>query len=256
MSEGQTSEKPMSEQSTTTFPSGKTRRNGSMQRRGPREVARKRPNMQMRYRMTSMLHWSDRLVRGAVSAYDGFIDLNDDDTAAVYLDMGLRYCEHGDFEEAETSLRTLLELQPKNERGWLTLSKVQVKLGTPEKAINSLRVLEALDRDSFALRIQLADVFVELEKHDEAAAELCRAIEWRPNAAEAHYRLGVCLDKVDRYDEAVAAFERAIEISPRTSDYYQSLGFAYESVNERKKAIECFKRGVELERRQRMDDDF
>ncbi len=236
----------------------------AVERRRPRPVdkkrATKRPkrrsNGQMRFRLTSVLHWTDRLVRGAVSAYDGFVELSDDDTAGVYLDVGLAYSEKGDYQEAEAALRKLLELQPDNEQGWIALSKVQVKLGTPDAALRSLRMLEALDRDSFELRVLLAEIHTELGRHEEAVAELCRAIEWQPDASEIHYRIGVSLDKLSRWDEAIRAFERAIEISPRTIDYHQSLGFAYESKDDRKKAIECFKRSVELERRERMADAF
>jgi tetratricopeptide (TPR) repeat protein len=41
-----------------------------------------------------------------------------------------------------------------------------------------------------------------------------KALEADPKLAEAHFNLGLALDKLDRHDEAKAAFEKAVELAP------------------------------------------
>lgn len=41
-----------------------------------------------------------------------------------------------------------------------------------------------------------------------------KAVEVDPKLAEAHFNLGLALDKLDRHDEAKTAFEKAVELAP------------------------------------------
>ena len=52
---------------------------------------------------------------------------------------------------------------------------------------------------------------------DVAEGHFRNAVEADPKLAEAHYNLGLVLDKLDRHDEAKAAFARAVELAPENS---------------------------------------
>lgn len=52
---------------------------------------------------------------------------------------------------------------------------------------------------------------------DVAESHFRKALEADPKLAEAHYNLGLALDKLDRHDEAKAAFEKALELAPNNS---------------------------------------
>ena len=57
-----------------------------------------------------------------------------------------------------------------------------------------------------------------LGRHDEAIAELHKAIELDPKYAAAHANLGVVLNGLGRHDEAIAELHKAIELDPKLLD--------------------------------------
>jgi tetratricopeptide (TPR) repeat protein len=52
---------------------------------------------------------------------------------------------------------------------------------------------------------------------DVAESHFRKALAADPTLAEAHFNLGLALDKLDRHDEAKAAFEKAVELAPNNS---------------------------------------
>ena len=61
---------------------------------------------------------------------------------------------------------------------------------------------------------------------DEAIAACRRAIELKPDHADAHYSLGNFLARTGRLDEAVAAYRKAIALRPDHAESHCNLGIA------------------------------
>ncbi len=64
-------------------------------------------------------------------------------------------------------------------------------------------------------------------KHEEAIAELQKALELDPSFADALLAMGHALHKLKRLPEAVEAIQRAIEINPQDPMYHTSLSTVY-----------------------------
>jgi tetratricopeptide (TPR) repeat protein len=64
-------------------------------------------------------------------------------------------------------------------------------------------------------------------RHEEAVAELQKALEVDPSFADAQLAIGHALHKLKRLPEAVGAIKKAIEINPQEPMYHTSLSTVY-----------------------------
>src|SRR5262249_10335955 len=86
------------------------------------------------------------------------------------------------------------------------------RLGRPAEAERVLRAVVAAQPQSFEAWHNLAQVFKDTMRLDEAAGALRRSMTIEPNFAPNHAVLGDVLTKLGRLNAAVASFRRAIEL--------------------------------------------
>jgi adenylate cyclase len=86
--------------------------------------------------------------------------------------------------------------------------------------------------------------------HDQARARLAyeRALELAPNSAYAHDAYGILFfSPMGRHEEAIAELQRAVEIDPAAVAWLLDLGWVYYMAHEYDLAIEYLQRTLELE---------
>jgi Flp pilus assembly protein TadD len=109
-----------------------------------------------------------------------------------------------------------------------------------------LRGIEAIPNDA-ELHFNLGIVFDKLERFDDMAGEMRKAIELDPAHENALNYLGYSYaDRGINLDEAVSLVERALAIKPDSGAYIDSLGWAYYKKGWFDKAIDKLKRASEL----------
>jgi tetratricopeptide (TPR) repeat protein len=77
--------------------------------------------------------------------------------------------------------------------------------------------------------------------------EYKRAIELNPNYATAHHWYALHLNDVQRFDEAIAEIKRAREIDPLSLVINSDVGIVYTSARQYDQAIEHFKKAMEMD---------
>ena len=83
-------------------------------------------------------------------------------------------------------------------------------------------------------------------KLDEAIACYRRALELKPDYAEAHNNLGNALKDQGKLDEAVACYRRALELKPDYAEAHNNLGIALKDQGKLDEAVACYRRALEL----------
>ena len=81
---------------------------------------------------------------------------------------------------------------------------------------------------------------------DEAIAHFQKALQIKPDFAEAHYNLGNALLQKGKVDEAIAHFQRALQIKPDYAEAHYNLGNALLQKGNVDEAIAHFQKALQI----------
>jgi tetratricopeptide (TPR) repeat protein len=81
---------------------------------------------------------------------------------------------------------------------------------------------------------------------DEAMVHYQMALEINPDYAEAHYNLGNALLKMGNVDEAIAHFQKALQINPDYAEAHNNLGYALIQKGRVDEAIAHFQKALQI----------
>ena len=99
----------------------------------------------------------------------------------------------------------------------------------PLEAIGFYHAALALRPQTLSLRYALGDLYLNLNRLDEAVAEYEQALVLDPENAWCHNRLGYALSwKGGRDDEAIAHTREAVRLDPNEGWFHYCLGFAFD----------------------------
>lgn len=193
------------------------------------------------------------------SNYEGLAKINYDNLKADVLNAGVAAYQESDFEGAFDSFQTYTQVAPDDTTGYIysalmaqqledyeTLIAEYEKLFAmgyyPKSALNQVVYysLNTLDRPEEALKyIQLAqekypednefqktavDVYIKMDRMDDAIAEIREAIELEPTNARLYSNLGMLLDTQGETELAKEQYIKALEIDP--SDRFSLINLA------------------------------
>jgi len=124
-----------------------------------------------------------------------------------------------------------------------------VKLFTEGLHAQALRELQTAvkEDDNYALaHYNLAKVYQELKRWDDAQRHLNRVVTLLPNEARYHYDLGMCYQNLDRLDLAMKEYEKALQLNPKLYVAHFRLGTIYMTTDKPKEADAAFRRAIEI----------
>jgi tetratricopeptide (TPR) repeat protein len=124
----------------------------------------------------------------------------------------------------------------------------------PSEAFEKVRAAaeKALEIDDTIVEAHMAAAaMAQILDYDQARAGLAykRAVELAPNSAATHAYYGIMyLSPMGRHEEAIAELRRAVELDPVSVMYLNKLGWVYYMAHRYDPAIEYLQRSLELER--------
>ncbi len=119
--------------------------------------------------------------------------------------------------------------------------------GRLDKAIARYRKALEIRPDFAEAHYDLGLIFARLDRLDEAITEYRNALEIKPDYAEAHNNLGSILARLGRSDEAITEYRKALEINPHWAEVQNNLGAALKRIGRYDEAILHLRKTVELE---------
>jgi tetratricopeptide (TPR) repeat protein len=135
------------------------------------------------------------------------------------------YMRQKRFHDAESLLRKLVALAPTNAGAHLQLGRMLIISGKNEEAANELEAGLKLDPDPKAER-DLADLYSNMGKSEEAQKIYTTLLDSHPDDAGLHHGLGRILLKQKKFREAEQEVAKAVQLKPDLADAYGDLAAA------------------------------
>jgi serine/threonine protein kinase/Tfp pilus assembly protein PilF len=130
-----------------------------------------------------------------------------------------------DWSEAEKEFKQALTLHPGYATGRLWHSLFLVAMGRHEEALAEMEKALELDPLSLPIHTNLGWLLYLGRKYDEAAKQLKKTLEMEPNFMLAHRRLSQVYAQKGMYQEAAAEFEKALALSGEDVETIAAQGF-------------------------------
>jgi arylsulfatase A-like enzyme/Tfp pilus assembly protein PilF len=116
-----------------------------------------------------------------------------------------------------------------------------------DKALSLLDQVISDDPGIMEARQVRANIYLQLDRAEEAAEECKEALKIDPEYNAAIFTLAQAYKKLKRYDEAVAGFERALQLDPRDAKPHVNLGELYLDRKDFDKAIFHLEKAISVD---------
>ena len=149
--------------------------------------------------------------------------------------------------EAETELRTALQMHPSLTEGWLELGNVLAMQNKYADALASYAVARTQRPQDAQTLDRMGNVYARLNRH--AAAQQCyrEAIQLNPANWEPHFDLGGELDAAGQLDGARDEFAAAVKLNPEHSRAHFNYGVLLAKQGQLEAAQQEFTESLRLE---------
>ncbi len=118
--------------------------------------------------------------------------------------------------------------------------------GKLEAAEISLRKAIEIKPDFADAHSNLGNILRDLGKLEAAEISLRKAIKINPNFADAHYNLGVIFKDLDNLLEAELSYRKAIKINPNFADAHYNLGIILRDLGKLQEAELSYRKAIEI----------
>lgn len=162
--------------------------------------------------------------------------------------LGYLYAEYGIHRDlAQKLCQRAVDQVPGNAGFRDSLGWAAFKNGNFQKAVTELKKSIAINSDSYDAHYHLATVYYVNKDYDEAIAAFKKALELKPNAAEALNNYAYLLAELDK--DIAGAFEmarKAVKLEPNNPSYIDTLGWLHYRQKEFPQALELLHRAAQI----------
>jgi Tfp pilus assembly protein PilF len=143
----------------------------------------------------------------AISLYPDFLE--------AQLLLGTAFMEGHDWRKAEAALRRALEINDKTSQGYFALGEVYRQQNRNQEAEKALQAGLKLDDNAWQGHFTLGRVYLALNDIGKAGMEAGRALQLKPDFAEAYVLAGNILLRAKKGAEALPMFEEYLRLAPK-----------------------------------------
>ena len=192
-------------------------------------------------------YYAQKLYSEAIAACQKAIALEPMEPLA-YVTMGNIYQAQGQIQEAIRSYQQALVINPNLPQAHVNLGSMFYRQGQLESAINSYRQAVNLQPDLAAVHWNLAQVLKHLGQDGEAQLSEQRALALNPQlgGADALFNQGNQLALQGKIEDAIAVWQKAVELKPDFAEAYGQMGMVLRHQGKYKEAIPLLEKAIEI----------
>jgi len=168
------------------------------------------------------------------------------DNVHILLFMAKLYARRGDLGGQLEWAQRAAKCDEKHLEPCFVIADAQIRLGQLTEAEKVLKDVSAAHPENVQARRMLGDIYLSLQKIDDAAREFQSALEHDPGDAALWTSLGHTLERTDKHDDALVAFQRALLLEPANAQYAYHVGDAYLALKQPEMAIGYLTKAVQL----------
>lgn len=162
------------------------------------------------------------------------------------LQQALQHHRAGRLKEARRLYERVIQADPRCAEAMHLLGTLIGQQGDQVRALDWMNKAIAREPGNPLYRKNAAVTLLQLGRHEEAVAAYRKAVELRPDFAEARIALGGLLTDLERHDEAIAILLEAVERQPDTDNAWTQLGRALQHASRPAEAADCYARAIAL----------
>ncbi len=150
----------------------------------------------------------------------------------------------GQLQEALDQGTALYEQYPNVPLILNILGAVNAGLGRLDQAVASYSKALQIKPDYAEAHSNLGNALSDFGKHEEAIASLNKALQLKPDFAEAHYNLGKALNNLGKHEESIASYTKSLQIKPDFAKAHNNLGVALRALGKHEEAIASYTKAL------------
>ncbi|MGH9933056.1 MAG: tetratricopeptide repeat protein [Pyrinomonadaceae bacterium] len=154
----------------------------------------------------------------------------------AYGVMGQVYQAYSLFAPARECYLNAGTLAPKDFRWVYLLARLDQQEDRVDQALRRFRIASALRRDYVAVPVNLGNIYLQLDRLDDASENFLAALKIDERNPAASYGLGQVALAKRSYAEAIKYFEKALARAPGANRIHYSLAMAYRGLGDAERA--------------------
>ena len=158
----------------------------------------------------------------------------------------LQFHQRGDLAQAEASYRDILEADANHVGALNNLAAIFLQQRRFDEACGCLRRAVHIQPDYVLGHINLGNALKELGQWHDAIECYRRATHLNPRSPEAHYNLGCALVEQEEYAEAINAFREALQINPLHAETHYNLANVFGVQGLLDEAVASYREAIRL----------
>jgi tetratricopeptide (TPR) repeat protein len=157
-------------------------------------------------------------------------------TSEEYGKLGQLYHAYSLISAARDCYLNAARLAPNDFRWTYLLAKLDHQEGRFDEAIRRYQLARTLRPDYVAVHVNLGNIFLELNRLEDAQQSFSAALKIDNNNPAAHYGLGQVAVSKRSYAEAIDHFQKTLAQAPGANRVHYSLAMAYRGLGDADKA--------------------